>query len=459
MIASFYRAFEDLHRGSRDVIKQRQEVYLPFIRPLKDVYPSCPIIDLGCGRGEWLELLAGQGFKAEGVDIDNAMLSACRELGLAVNTSDAIEYIKRLPDASQLAVSGFHIVEHIPFGKLHELVIESLRVLVPGGVLILETPNPENLVVGSCSFYLDPTHERPIPPLLLTFVAEHVGFHRTKILRLQESPDLLTNPSPDLLSVLNGVSPDYAVVAQKSGPAELLEALEAEFKADRGLTLATLAARYQQRTEARVISAESCSAQAERYAAETAALAAEIREQVAKAEAHAAKADARAAQAEARAAEAEAYAASADARAAEAENHAARANAGAGAAEVKTYEAEARVSDLLNSTSWRVTSPLRQFKEILRRLNLAGLSSRSNAVLQHTALYIRRRPRLKRKVLLLVNRFTFLKPLVAKASGVTVVSSSIPTFPASSPELAQLTPRARRIYMNLQSAIDKQRAG
>lgn len=162
MSSDFYRAFEDKFRGAREVIKARLKVYLPFIKPLKDIYPDASAVDLGCGRGEWLELLAENGFSAQGVDLDDGMLAACRELGLRVQTGEAVAFLKSLPDQSQAVISGFHLAEHIPFDDLQALVEESLRVLRPAGVLILETPNPENIVVGTSSFYLDPTHRKSV---------------------------------------------------------------------------------------------------------------------------------------------------------------------------------------------------------------------------------------------------------------------------------------------------------
>ena len=86
MSDGFYRAFEERYRGSRELIKVRLTAYLPFVEPLLEAYPTAEAIDLGCGRGEWLELLAGSGFKPMGVDLDKAMLEACFELGLTGRT-------------------------------------------------------------------------------------------------------------------------------------------------------------------------------------------------------------------------------------------------------------------------------------------------------------------------------------------------------------------------------------
>jgi SAM-dependent methyltransferase len=253
MSSNFYRAFEDKHRGSRDLIKSRLRVYLPFVEPLQLQYSDCHAVDLGCGRGEWLELLKEIGVKAHGVDLDDGMLSACRELGLSVETGEAVSYLKALPDESQVIVSGFHLAEHIPFPDLQMLVQEALRVLKPAGLLILETPNPENIVVGTVNFYLDPTHNRPIPPQLLVFLPEYYGFFRAKVLRLQEQPDLLEQKSPNIFSVLSGVSPDYAVVAQKKAIDEQPHEFSELFNKEYGLTLHSLAMRY----EIRIVEVEA----------------------------------------------------------------------------------------------------------------------------------------------------------------------------------------------------------
>ncbi len=262
MSDGFYRAFEDLHRGSRELIKGRQRVYAPFIAPLQKHYGHVPAIDLGCGRGEWLELLTEAGFDAQGVDLDDGMLEECRTRGLKVTTGDAIAALRALPDSSQAVVSGFHLVEHIPFEMVQELVAQALRVLKPAGVLILETPNPENIVVGTANFYLDPTHRQPIPPLLLSFVPQYAGFERVKVLRLQGPVDMRTNPLLTIHDVLAGVSPDYAIVAQKAAPADLIQAVSAAFGVEYGVTLDMLSGGYDQQVNLKIQKAEITALQA-----------------------------------------------------------------------------------------------------------------------------------------------------------------------------------------------------
>lgn len=216
-MSEFYRAFEDKHRGSRELILERLAVYKPYIEKIRECW-DLEVTDLGCGRGEWLELLTSLQVRCHGVDLDDEMLASCKKRGLAVSHSDAISYLKQLPDATQMAVTAFHLVEHIPFEHLQTLVQEAKRVLVPGGLLILETPNPENLTVGTCNFYMDPTHVNPLPPLLLQFLPDYYGYARSTILRLQEPAPLSEMNDVTLSQVLRGVSPDYAVVAQT--PAE-----------------------------------------------------------------------------------------------------------------------------------------------------------------------------------------------------------------------------------------------
>ena len=259
----FYRAFEDRYRGSRELIKSRLAVYLPFVLPLKHFYPDGVGVDLGCGRGEWLELMQDNGLNVQGIDLDQGMLEAAQKLGLNAKQADAIEYLQTLASESQTMVSGFHLAEHLPFEVLQILIQQALRVLKPGGLMILETPNPENIVVGTANFYLDPTHHQPIPSLLLSFMVEHAGFETTKILRLQEPANVARSDSLTLLDVLCGVSPDYAVVGQKGGATEIAAATKEAFANDYGISLENLASKYEQQIKAKADQAEAKADQAE----------------------------------------------------------------------------------------------------------------------------------------------------------------------------------------------------
>ena len=115
---SFYRAFEERFRGSRERIKKRQSIYLPFIKPLYQHYPDGIVLDIGCGRGEWLELMRDAGIPAKGIDLDEGMLEAGLSLGLNMEKGDGIEFLKNMDDESAIAITSFHVIEHISFEVL-----------------------------------------------------------------------------------------------------------------------------------------------------------------------------------------------------------------------------------------------------------------------------------------------------------------------------------------------------
>lgn len=252
MSASFYRAFEDRYRGSRELIGARLRKYLDFVRPLASQYPAGTVLDLGCGRGEWLEMIRTEtAMQGRGVDLDDGMLAASRERGLDVAHADALATLRALPDASVALISAFHLVEHLPFDDVQHLVAQALRALKPGGLLIMETPNPENLAVGTESFYLDPSHVKPVPSLLLGFLTEFGGFSRHAILRLQEPYPLHESSEVGLANVLDGVSPDYAVVAQKAALPEELAPFDAAFQTTYGISLRHMMEHYDQQAARR----------------------------------------------------------------------------------------------------------------------------------------------------------------------------------------------------------------
>lgn len=239
----FYASFEGRFRGPRELIKKRCGVYAPFLAGLREAVEVRKSVDLGCGRGEWLEYVSERGFDAIGVDLDEEFLKLAVELGLRAERRDAVDYLANCPSESLAIVTGFHIAEHLPFQRLQSLAQEACRALAPGGLLILETPNPENLLVGASSFYLDPTHIRPLPIGLLSFIAEYAGFARVKVMRLQEEKTLDEPGRISFFDVLAGSSLDYAIVAQKAG-GEPSGTLETAFARDYGVSLHALADRY-----------------------------------------------------------------------------------------------------------------------------------------------------------------------------------------------------------------------
>ncbi len=170
-------------------------------------------------------LLKEQGYDVTGIDINQVMVSTSNEQGLAVLNTDMLDWLRRQPDASLNAITAFHVIEHIPFDLLMRTTVEAYRVLIPGGVLIYETPNPENLLVGSHTFYHDPTHRNPVTPTLVTFLAEYSGFIDHQIKRLHPYPESARLPGNDPVSErLNGMlcgHQDYALIARKSMQQEI----------------------------------------------------------------------------------------------------------------------------------------------------------------------------------------------------------------------------------------------
>jgi 2-polyprenyl-3-methyl-5-hydroxy-6-metoxy-1,4-benzoquinol methylase len=217
ILDAMYLTFEDRFRGTREDIKERLKTYLPYIEQAAEKNLDASLLDLGCGRGEWLELLKERGYKAQGIDLNRVMTHQCTELGLDVIEADAIEFLIKQKENTYSVITGFHIVEHLPLKALIALLDEARRVLIPGGMIILETPNPENLIVGSCNFYTDPTHRTPIPPNPLKFFVEQRGFVDILIVRLHKVKEVLPTGQALIDEVIQryNMEQDYAIIGYK----------------------------------------------------------------------------------------------------------------------------------------------------------------------------------------------------------------------------------------------------
>src|SRR5262249_51745559 len=198
VLDALYVSFEDQFRGTRADIKERLRVYLPILQEAHLGSEMKPILDAGCGRGEWLELLQEACLCGQGVDLNRVLVEQCQRRGLGVVEGDVLTYLRSLPDASLGALTGFHIIEHLPWEGLITLLDETVRVLTPGGVAIFETPNPQNVLVGSHNFYLDPTHRNPLPSSIMRFIAEARGLCRVQILALHPYPEAARVQEADL---------------------------------------------------------------------------------------------------------------------------------------------------------------------------------------------------------------------------------------------------------------------
>jgi len=218
---AFYIAFEDACRGSEADIRESLRVYLEHLRK-SAAATGLPVVDLGCGRGEWLRILKEEGFVVRGVDQSPAMVERALAYGLEVEQGDAVAVLSQLPEGSLGGVTGFHIIEHLPFPVLFRLFAEVARVLAPGGIAIFETPNPENVLVGSHTFYHDPTHRNPITPTFISFLAQYHGLADIEIMRLHPYPESAKVPGHDPLTErVNGhlCGPqDFALIAYRPHP-------------------------------------------------------------------------------------------------------------------------------------------------------------------------------------------------------------------------------------------------
>lgn len=164
-----YAGFEDRLRDSR-MIKDKQRGYVEYFAG------QAPVIDLGCGRGEFLELMHEAGIQAQGVDLDLDMILLCKEKGLDAVRAEAIDYLSGLPDNSLGGIFSAQVIEHLTTAQLSNLIKAAARKIKPGGTLVLETLNPESLFVHFRWFWMDPSHHRLVHPQTLQFMLESAGF-------------------------------------------------------------------------------------------------------------------------------------------------------------------------------------------------------------------------------------------------------------------------------------------
>ena len=210
MDEKLYLRFEHLHRGDKENLKARFQVYEPIISLICREVRKPKFLDLGCGDGGFLSYLSSFGGHVIGVEKNPANLCKQNEK-IILEHGDALAWVKQQEDSSFDFVSGLHVVEHLEFSYLYELVGEIKRVLKKDGILLFETPNPDNLTVATNNFYTDPTHLRLVPANLLRFVIKDHGFSTCHFWGVNESSHI--SESPSLHDVLGGASPDYAIIA------------------------------------------------------------------------------------------------------------------------------------------------------------------------------------------------------------------------------------------------------
>jgi len=182
-----YSQFENRFRGDESEIKSRLSLYIPFLHSIEKDSKEIDVLDIGCGRGEWLAILKENSYSAKGIDSNQNMVHISKKRGLNAENIDALSYLKKQPRNSLSLITGFHIIEHLnSFDTLLELLIESHRVLKSGGFIIFETPNPRNILVGASDFYIDPSHKTPIHPMTLKFFVKKIGFENVSSLIIND---------------------------------------------------------------------------------------------------------------------------------------------------------------------------------------------------------------------------------------------------------------------------------
>jgi len=233
---NFYAFFEGINYASEDQVREFRSIYVPYVRPLVDHVDAPLAVDFGCGRGEWLGMLRDLGFRTQGVDADQGMLSSAKRKELDVQLGDGNDYLRKIPDQSVSVLTAFHVLEHLPFDQIIDFFHQSRRVLIPGGLVIAETPNPENLHVVTSNFYLDPTHIRPIPILQMISLARYFGFSKYSVIRLQEDKNLYHKEDITFRDLFYGVSKDYSLIAQKPGGGDgLIQAVDQPLRYETGI--------------------------------------------------------------------------------------------------------------------------------------------------------------------------------------------------------------------------------
>jgi O-antigen chain-terminating methyltransferase len=203
-----YGRFAERFRGSEEYVKNGQKFYRPYFEGRRAV------LDVGCGRGEFLELMREIGVPARGIELSAESVSMCRAKGLEAEQADLFDYLR---DQKLDGIFCAQVVEHLPPERIPELVRLASGALERDGILAIETPNPECLAIFATHFYLDPTHTRPLPPGLVVFYLEEAGFGNVEVHRLspatESMPSLGTLPHEFREAFFGGL--DYAVVGRK----------------------------------------------------------------------------------------------------------------------------------------------------------------------------------------------------------------------------------------------------
>lgn len=203
--------FSERFRGSEEEVLEKLRIYIPRF------LGQGPVLDLGCGRGEFLSLLRDAGVEGIGVESSPELVRLLHAKGLRGVEADLFDYLDAQPPASAGGVFCAHVIEHMPPEALARLIALAYRALRPGGLLVFETPNPACLAIFATYFYLDPTHVRPVPSELVAYLLEEAGFQQVEVagLHLAEGDFASLKPLPDAFRQQFFGHMDYSVAARK----------------------------------------------------------------------------------------------------------------------------------------------------------------------------------------------------------------------------------------------------
>jgi 2-polyprenyl-3-methyl-5-hydroxy-6-metoxy-1,4-benzoquinol methylase len=205
-----YGRFAERFRGTEEYVRRNIEFYKPYFAERENV------LDIGCGRGEFLALMREQGVAARGIDLSAESVAQCRQNGLNAEAADLFLYLDQTEQDFD-GIFSSQVVEHLDPRRLPEMIGLCAAKLRRGGLLAIETPNPECLAIFATHFYLDPTHARPIPHPLMVFYMEEAGFGLIEVHELSQAvdsmPELAELPEAFRKRFFGGL--DYAIVGRK----------------------------------------------------------------------------------------------------------------------------------------------------------------------------------------------------------------------------------------------------
>ena len=215
MNKEFYFEFENKFRGSREIISDRLSMYDQLLDRIFKKNISHKAIDIGCGRGEWLQKMQNRVSECIGIESDKEMVEKCNQLGLDVIHGDAIDILSTFSKSSVDVITIFHVIEHLDRHQIHRLINRCQHVLKDNGVLLIETPSIDSILVSTNTFYLDPTHINHINPDYISFFLERNGFNKVKHYFINGGP-LQRDNSMKITRILNGVAQDLFILATNS---------------------------------------------------------------------------------------------------------------------------------------------------------------------------------------------------------------------------------------------------